>query len=125
MNISTISTIFLALAVKHLRYTIMEIYYEMTRIAKNHKIMIVLALATALVGNTIATASVHMTFAHNGNHIKVFKNKGINKQTDTNQKQKCETTAPLSPIAISGFPGISGQGSCTRISSLIPFFIPI
>jgi hypothetical protein len=103
----------------------------MIGITKNHKITIVLvaiaALAAALVGSTIAIGSGHMAFAHNGNNIKVFKNKGINKRTYTNQKQKCETTGRLFPVTIHGFPGISGQGSglCTRISAPIPFFILI
>ncbi len=78
---------------------------------KNHKSATVLvaiaALAGVLVVSTSAIGSGHMALAANDNVTKVFNNKGVNVQTDTNQKQECQTAGGTSGIT----------NSCTATST--------
>jgi hypothetical protein len=95
--------------VKHLIYTLMKGKNQnLTSIAKNHKTSTTLvAVAAVLLVSTLAIGTGHTAFAHNDKNTKVFENSRTNIQTDTNQRQECETAGGTSPIS----------GSCTAASS--------
>jgi hypothetical protein len=65
---------------------------------KNHKTLMALLAVSAIA--VVLTGSVHMAFATPGNSItKNIDNQGVNVQTDTDQKQVCQTAAGSSPIS--------------------------
>jgi hypothetical protein len=75
---------------------------------KNHKMLVILvALTTVLIVNLVAIESGHIALARHHDNINVFENSHINVQTDTNQRQDCETASGTSPIS----------DSCTASSS--------
>jgi hypothetical protein len=85
----------LAVAVKHLKYTIE--YYLTDRM--NHKALAIATLAAVLLGSTLVIASGHIAFAHKDKNTKVLGDSRTNLQTDTNQKQDCKTAGGTSPIS--------------------------
>jgi hypothetical protein len=73
----------------------------------NYKPATVLVAIAALAG-VVAIGSVHNAFADDTKTItKTTTNTGVNVQTNTDQKQECQTAAGNSPIS----------GSCTATSS--------
>ncbi len=76
---------------------------------KNHKpatvLVAIAALASVLVISTVTIGSGHIALADT--ITKHFNNTGINVQTNTDQKQYCDTAGGTSPIA----------GSCTPTST--------
>ena len=103
--------IFLAFAVKHFIYTIVEdSFYEMTTIAKNHKTATVLvaisALATMLVVSTSAIGSGHIALASHDDQTIIIK---ALTYLQTQSKSKC--VKPLVKYLPSQTPALSPPGT--------------
>ncbi|MFY9794730.1 MAG: hypothetical protein WAK17_18210 [Candidatus Nitrosopolaris sp.] len=72
---------------------------------RNQKAVTALAAISAIAA--VLIGSVHMALAADDNITKIINNKGVNVQTDTNQKQDCQTAGETSPIS----------NSCTATST--------
>jgi hypothetical protein len=74
----------------------------------NHKTLIALASISAIAA-VLTGSAVHLPLADTSTTTitKTTTNSGVNVQTDTNQKQNCETAGGSSPISM----------SCTAASS--------
>jgi hypothetical protein len=76
---------------------------------KNQKtsLVAIAAIAAVLAVSAIAIGSVHNALADTKTITKTTNNTGVNVQTDTNQKQQCDTAGGTSPIT----------NSCTATST--------
>jgi hypothetical protein len=80
----------------------------MTSINQKTALVAIAAIATVLAVSTIAIGNGRTALAADTTTItKHFSNAGVNVQTDTNQKQDCQTAGGSSPIT----------NSCTAIST--------
>ena len=70
---------------------------------KNHKtaLVAIVSIAAMIAVSTIAIGSVHAADTITTTITKHTNNTGVNVQTDTNQKQNCETAGGTSPISMS------------------------
>jgi hypothetical protein len=95
----------------------------MISIGKNHykALVTITALASVLIVNAMAIGTDgHIALARHHDNTKVFENSHINVQTDTDQRQACETAGDTSPISDSCTDSSSSDTipQCTPLSSL-------
>jgi hypothetical protein len=80
----------------------------MTSIGKNrYKVLMTTAFASILIVNAVTIGTAEHIAAARHDNTNVFENSHINVQTDTGQRQDCETAGSASPIS----------GSCTASST--------
>jgi hypothetical protein len=83
-------------------------------IGQKTSLIAIAAIATVLAVSTIAIGNVHAADTITTTITKHTNNTGVNDETDTAQRQNCETAGGASTI---GGTGEGASGSCTATSS--------